>query len=209
MIIEYRTSPGLLAYEESLRSMAERVVQVQGGTHPGFVWFLEYPPLYTKGVGTQPRDLLNPPFPVYEASRGGRITYHGPGQRVAYVILDLTQYRRDIKLYVYFLEEWMIETLRHFRLEGVRHSGRIGVWVRDQKIGALGVRTQKWVTSHGISLNVKPDLSHYGHINPCGLEAYGVTSLQDLGIHVPMEEVDLVLKKTFETLLQKILGKQE
>jgi lipoyl(octanoyl) transferase len=189
--------------------MAECVVQVQKGTHPGLVWFLEYPPLYTKGVGTQPQDLLNPPFPVYEASRGGRITYHGPGQRVVYVVLDLARYQRDIKLYVHFLEEWMIETLRHFGIEGVRHSGRIGVWVGDKKIGALGVKTQKWVTSHGISLNVSPDLSHYAGINPCGLEAYGVTSLQDMGIHVPMKEVDLVLKKTFEPLLQKLLGKKD
>ena len=209
MIIDYRISPGLTAYEESLRSMAERVMEVQEGKHPGLVWFLEYPPLYTKGVGTQPQDLLNPFFPVYEAPRGGRITYHGPGQRVVYVVLDLAQYARDIKLYVHFLEEWMIETLRHFGIEGVRHSGRIGVWVRDRKIGALGVKTEKWVTSHGISLNVSPDLSHYSEINPCGLEAYGVTSLQDMGIHVPMKEVDLVLKKTFEPLLQKLLGKQD
>jgi lipoyl(octanoyl) transferase len=206
MIIEYRTSPGLTAYEESLRSMAECVVQVQEGIRPGLVWFLEYPPLYTKGVGTQPQDLLNPSFPIYEASRGGRITYHGPGQRVAYVILDLAQYQRDIRLYVHFLEEWMIETLRHFKIEGVRHSGRIGVWVGSKKIGALGVKTQKWVTSYGISLNVSPDLSHYTYINPCGLDTYGVTSLQDLGIHVPMEKVDFVLKKTFEPLLQNILG---
>ncbi len=209
MIIEYRISPGLTAYEESLRSMAECVVQVQKGMHSGLVWFLEYPPLYTKGVGTQPQDLLSPPFPIYEAPRGGRITYHGPGQRVAYVILNLAQYQRDVKLYVHFLEEWMIETLRYFKVEGVRHGGRIGVWVGNKKIGALGVKTQRWVTSHGISLNVNPDLSHYAHINPCGLEAYGVTSLHDLGIHVSMEEVDLVLKKTFGTLLQKFMMEKE
>lgn len=209
MVIEYRSSPGLTPYEDSLCLMRERVIQVQKEMYPALVWFLEYPPLYTKGVGTQPQDILTPPFPVYEAPRGGRITYHGPGQRVAYSILNLAHYRRDIKLYVHFLEEWMIEALRHFKVQSIRHAGRIGVWVGDKKIGALGVKTQRWVTSHGISLNVAPDLSHYTHINPCGLEAYGVTSLQDLGIHVPMEEVDLVLEKTFEPLLQKILGKQD
>jgi lipoyl(octanoyl) transferase len=207
MTIEYRLSAGLTDYEDALCSMAERVVQVQKGKDSALVWFLEHPPLYTKGVGTQPQDLLNPLLPVYEAPRGGRITYHGPGQRVAYVILDLAQHTRDIKLYVHFLEAWMIETLRYFKVQSTRQPGRIGVWVGDKKIGALGVKTQKWVTSHGISLNVSPDLSHYAHINPCGLDTYGVTSLQDLGIHVPMEEVDLVLKKTFEPLLQKLLGK--
>lgn len=207
MAIEFLTSPGFTSYEESLSLMKERVEAVQKKTHPGLVWFLEYPPLYTKGMGTQPHDLLQSSFPVYEASRGGRVTYHGPGQRVAYVIVDLTQYSRDIKLYVHFLEEWMIETLRYFKVESLRHPGRIGVWVGDKKIGALGVKTQKWVTSHGISLNVAPDLSHYAHINPCGLTEYGVTSLQDLGIHVAMEEVDRVLKNTFKPLLQKMLRK--
>jgi lipoyl(octanoyl) transferase len=172
------------------------------------VWLLEHPPLYTGGTSAQPEDLINARFPVYPAGRGGQYTYHGPGQRVAYVMLDLTQRGRDIRCLVKGLEQWVIDTLAAHNITGERREGRIGVWVqrpdkgfgREDKIAAIGVRVRKWVTFHGISLNVDPDLGHYDGIVPCGITDQGVTSFEDLGQLVSMSEVDSVMRSTFETI---------
>lgn len=199
---------GLMDYEATLAAMEQRAALIANGEAPEAVWLLEHPPLYTGGTSARADDLIDARFPVYPAGRGGQYTYHGPGQRVAYVMLDLTQRGRDIRCLVKGLEQWVIDTLEAHNIRGERREGRVGVWVqrpdkgigREDKIAAIGVRVRKWVTFHGISLNVDPDLSHYNGIVPCGITDQGVTSFEDLGQLISMAEVDTVLRATFETI---------
>jgi lipoyl(octanoyl) transferase len=203
--VEWVVSDGPTGYPEALAAMKARAAAIAAGTAAEAVWLVEHPPLYTAGTSAQPGDLLDPGrFPVYEAGRGGEYTYHGPGQRVAYLMLDLRQRGRDVRCLVSGLEGWIIDTLERFNIKGERREGRIGVWVRqlgrsggESKIAAIGVRVSKWVSFHGISLNVSPELSHYDGIVPCGISDRGVTSLEDLGQIVSMAEVDMALKTTF------------
>ncbi|MFZ4126028.1 MAG: lipoyl(octanoyl) transferase LipB [Rickettsiales bacterium] len=185
--------------------MERRVQQVQRGDKEELVWLVEHPPLYTAGTSAKAKDLLQGAkgvFPVYETGRGGQYTYHGPGQRIAYMVMDLNQRTPDLRAYVKDLEKLIIECLKHFDISGFTRDDRIGVWVKigasEAKIAALGVRVQKWVTSHGIAINVVPDLSHYSGIVPCGISSYGVTSMKALGADVSMEEVDAALQQSFE-----------
>ncbi len=193
-------------YNSAVFAMEERVAAIRAGAANDLVWFLEHPPLYTAGTSANPADLLNPQFPVYETGRGGEYTYHGPGQRVAYVVLDLKKRQQapDIKKYVCMLEEWVIRSLAHFGIKGERREGRIGIWVvtpsGEKKIAAIGVRIRHWVTYHGIAINVNPDLSHFGGIVPCGIKEFGVTSLHDLGKDISMKELDVILKREFESV---------
>lgn len=188
---------------------------IGAGEAPETVWLLEHPPVYTAGTSAKDADLLDPRFPVHRVGRGGQFTYHGPGQRVAYVMLDLTKRGRDVKQFVCSLEDWIIETLATFNVKGERRKGRVGVWVdrtrpggqlREDKIAAIGVRLKRWVSYHGISLNVEPDLSHFGGITPCGVTdpGLGVTSLADLGQLIAMHDVDVALKAAFEQVFQQV-----
>ena len=204
---EWRISEGLVPYEEALATMEARVADIRAGRARELVWLLEHPPLYTAGTSARAQDLLEPMrFPVHVAGRGGQYTYHGPGQRVAYVMLDLRKRRQDVRRYVFDLEEWTIRTLARFNVTAERRDGRVGVWVKrpdkprgfdgavaEDKIAALGIRVRKWVTFHGISLNVEPDLTHFRGIVPCGIaeQHLGVTSLVDLGLPVTMADLDL------------------
>jgi lipoyl(octanoyl) transferase len=201
--IEWRISEGLVAYAEAEAAMAERVDAIRAGTAPELVWLLEHPPLYTAGTSARAEDLIEPAlFPVHRTGRGGQFTYHGPGQRVGYVMLDLKKRGPDVRAYVRDLEEWLIRTLAHFNVKGERRGGRVGIWVdegggRESKIAAIGVRIRHWVTFHGVSLNLDPDLSHYRGIVPCGVSQHGVTSLAALGIVASLPEVDVALKSAF------------
>ena len=205
---EWTLSEAPVSYPEALAAMEARVAAIYAGDAPEQVWLLEHPPLYTAGTSAKTQDLLMPDrFPVYEAGRGGEYTYHGPGQRVGYVMLNLKARKPDIRCYVHDLEEWIIRTLKHFDVVGERRNGRIGIWVdrgngREDKIAALGVRVRRWVTFHGISINVNPDLSHFTGIVPCGIETHGVTSLADLGKDIPMTELDAALRTEFDTVFQ-------
>jgi len=205
--VEWIIAQGAVPYPEALDTMRARAAAIADGTAGEAVWLLEHPPLYTAGTSAVAGDLLVPDrFPVYEAGRGGQYTYHGPGQRVAYVMLDLRERGRDIRCLVQGLEGWVIDTLSAFNITGERRAGRIGVWVRrpdrgaarEDKIAAIGVRVSRWVTFHGISLNVSLDLGHYDGIVPCGITDQGVTSFEDLGHLVAMEEVDSALRAAFE-----------
>jgi lipoyl(octanoyl) transferase len=205
--VEWIVSDGIVPYAEALDAMKARAASIAAGEADEAVWLLEHPPLYTAGTSATAGDLLSPgKFPVYDAGRGGQYTYHGPGQRVAYVMLDLRERGRDVRCLVQGLEGWVIDALAAFAVRGERRDGRIGVWVprpekgagREDKIAAIGVRVSRWVTFHGISLNVAPDLSHYDGIVPCGISNQGVTSLQDLGRIVSMEEADIALRTAFE-----------
>lgn len=206
--VEWRIFDAPLDYELALAMMDERVAAIAAGTAPEAVWLLEHPPLYTAGTSARPEDLLNSRFPVYAAGRGGQYTYHGPGQRVAYVMLDLTKRGRDIRCLVKGLEQWVIDTLEAHNVRGERREGRVGVWVarpekgfaREDKIAAIGVRVRKWVTFHGISLNVSPDLSHYDGIVPCGITDQAVTSFEDLGQLLTLPEIDSTLRARFEAI---------
>ncbi len=198
---------GYVPYPVALDVMRARAAAIAAGEAEEAVWLLEHPPLYTAGTSARETDLLTPGrFPVFEVGRGGQYTYHGPGQRVAYVMLDLRQRGRDVRCLVEGLENWVIDTLAAFNVRGEKRQGRVGVWVRrpergpfaEDKIAAIGVRVSKWVTFHGISFNVSPDLDHYSGIVPCGITDQGVTSLEDLGHIVAMEEVDSVMKAAFE-----------
>lgn len=206
--VEWIIAPGLLDYPTALETMRARAAAIASGSAEEAVWLVEHPPLYTAGTSAVTADLLLPDrFPVYEAGRGGQYTYHGPGQRVAYVMLDLRQRQRDVRALVQNLEGWVIDTLAAFNIAGELRDGRIGVWVRrpdkgvgrEDKIAAIGVRVSRWVTFHGISINVAPDLSHYDGIVPCGISDQGVTSFEDLGHLVSMAEVDTALRAAFET----------
>jgi lipoyl(octanoyl) transferase len=206
-LVEWHISDVPVGYEAALAEMDGRVAAIQTGTAPEQVWLLEHPPLYTAGTSAKSADLLDPRFPVFETGRGGQFTYHGPGQRVAYVMLDLKRRNPDVRAYVHALEDWIIETLEAFNVRGERRPDRIGVWVRrpdkgdghEDKIAAIGVRLRRWVSLHGIALNVEPELSHFSGIVPCGVanEKFGVTSLVDLGHPVTMADVDIALKKSF------------
>jgi lipoyl(octanoyl) transferase len=204
---EWTHLPGLAPYRETLAAMEARVAAIAAGTLPEAVWLLEHPPLYTAGTSSRSEDLTDPDrFPVFTAGRGGQYTYHGPGQRVAYVMLDLNQRGRDVRQFVCALENWVIATLAEFNVKGERRSGRIGVWVTrpgpdghpvEDKIAAIGVKLRRWVSFHGISINVEPDLSHFDGIVPCGIRDHGVTSLVALGLPVTMADLDAALTATF------------
>jgi len=205
--VEWIIAPSLVDYPQALETMRARAAAIAEGSAGEAVWLVEHPPLYTAGTSAVAADLLRPDrFPVYDAGRGGQYTYHGPGQRVAYVMLDLRQRRRDIRALVQNLEGWVIEALAAFNIEGELRDGRIGVWVkrpdkglgREDKIAAVGVRVSRWVTFHGISINIAPDLTHYDGIVPCGISDQGVTSFEDLGQLVSMAEVDTALRRAFE-----------
>jgi lipoyl(octanoyl) transferase len=200
--IEWRVSEAPVAYEEALALMEERAAAIRAGSERECVWLLEHPPLFTAGTSADPAELTNPlDFPVFNAGRGGRYTYHGPGQRVGYVMLDLERRGKDIRRFVHGLEGWMIDTLAAVGVSAHRAEGRIGIWVGEgadeAKIGALGVRVKRWVTLHGFAINVAPDLTHFGGIVPCGIADFGVTSLAELGKQIPLTRVDAALKGSF------------
>ena len=203
--VEWKTKSGLVAYPCAVAAMEQRVQAILDGSAPEWVWLLEHPPLYTAGTSAHSRDLLVTDLPVFQSGRGGQYTYHGPGQRIAYVMVDLNRRGRDVRCHVHNLEEWGIRALRRFEVDAERHEGRVGLWIDlsrhgrqgEAKIGAIGVRVRRWVTFHGLSLNVSPDLSHYSGIVPCGIREHGVTSLADLGIGATMDEVDTALKESW------------
>jgi len=207
--VEWRISDAQVPYEEALAFMEKRVTDIAEGTARECVWLLEHPPTYTAGTSADKKDLLTPErFPVFETGRGGQYTYHGPGQRVGYVMLNLKQRGPDVRAFVHNLEEWLIRSLAAFNVKGETRDDRVGVWVprpdrgptREDKIAAIGLRVRKWVTFHGVSLNIDPDLEHFSGIVPCGVTEHGVTSLLDLGQIVSTQEVDAVLKKTFSEI---------
>jgi lipoyl(octanoyl) transferase len=210
--IEWRVSAGPVAYPDALAFMEQRAAAIRAGTASECIWLLEHPPLFTAGTSADPAELMNPlGFPVFEAGRGGRYTYHGPGQRVAYVMLDLEQRGKDIRCFVHALEQWMIDALARFGVNAHRSEGRIGIWVgeseNEAKIGALGVRVKRWVTLHGLAVNVDPDLTHFGGIVPCGISEFGVTSLAALGKQTPMAAVDDALKQGLCHFLNGLEGR--
>ena len=215
--VDWMISDGLVAYPDAIAFMDERVAQIAGGEARELIWLLEHPPLYTAGTSAKLVDLVSPNrFPVFEAGRGGQYTYHGPGQRVAYVMLDVRKRSGDVRKFVNDLEGWLIDTLATFNVRGETRGDRVGVWVqrpnaalagrassegsssREDKIGAIGIRLRRWISFHGVSLNVEPDLEHFGGIVPCGIREHGVTSLVDLGLPVTISDVDVALKMTFE-----------
>ena len=208
--VEWIISSGLVEYPDALKAMDERVDLIQKGNAKELVWLLEHPPLYSAGTSAKPEDLLTPNrFPVFKTGRGGQYTYHGPGQRVVYIMLDLNRRRRDIRKFVYSLEIWIINTLAKFNIRGERRPDRIGIWVRrtdlnnserEDKIGAIGIRIRRWVTLHGISINVSPDLEHFGGIIPCGIGGYGVTSFEDIGQPLEVYDLDVELRTEFDQL---------
>ncbi|WP_417589209.1 lipoyl(octanoyl) transferase LipB [Pararhodobacter oceanensis] len=214
--MEWKTLDGLQPYLPTLAAMEERVAQIASGEAEEAIWLLEHPPLYTAGTSANAADLTDPGrFEVFSAGRGGQYTYHGPGQRVAYAMLDLNLRRRDVRRFVHKLEDWVIATLDEFNVRGERREGRVGVWVtrpdkprnadgslREDKIAAIGVKLRRWVSFHGISINVEPDLSHFDGIVPCGIREHGVTSLVDLGLPVTLEDVDVALRRSFDAVFE-------
>ncbi len=215
--VDWTVSAGLVPYEDAVRSMEERVAAIARGEALERVWLLEHAPLYTAGTSAKEQDLLEPRFPVFKSGRGGQYTYHGPGQRVAYVMLDLGRRdRRDVRVFVRDLEEWIIRALRRLGVTGERRAGRVGIWVarrdgREDKIAAIGVRLKQWVSYHGISLNVSPDLSHYSGIVPCGIaeQDLGVTSLKALGIGASLADTDDALKAAFIEIFSPVTEPSE
>ena len=211
-MVEWKISNGLVAYEDAVALMEARAADIAGGTADEMIWLLEHPPLYTAGTSADPRDLTDPDrFPVHTSKRGGQYTYHGPGQRVAYVMLDVAKRGRDVRAFVQQLEAWVIATLAEFNVVGEIRCGRVGVWVQrpdkplqangavaEDKIAAIGIRLRKWVSFHGISINVEPDLEHFTGIVPCGISDHGVTSLVDLGLPVSMDDLDVALQRNFK-----------
>lgn len=207
--VEWTVSDGLVDYAAGLADMEARAAAVQAGEAAERIWLLEHPPLFTAGTSADPAELFNPlNFPVFEAGRGGRYTYHGPGQRVGYLTLDLAKRGKDIRCFVHALEGWVIDALRDLGVEAHRSDGRIGIWTGsgagEAKIGAIGVRVKRWVTLHGFSINVSPDLSHFGGIVPCGIATHGVTSLAALGNSAKMPELDSALVRNFPFFLAKL-----
>jgi lipoyl(octanoyl) transferase len=213
-MVKWITSTGLTPYETAVTEMEMRAAAIRAGTASEAIWLVEHPPLYTAGTSANSKDLTDPDrFPVHQSKRGGQYTYHGPGQRVAYVMLDVGARGQDVRLFVRQIEDWIIATLHQFNVNGERRTGRVGVWVvrpdlppnpdgslREDKIAALGIRLRKWVSFHGLSINVEPDLTHFDGIVPCGIREHGMTSLVDLGLPVTMDDVDVALKKTFPTV---------
>jgi lipoyl(octanoyl) transferase len=213
--VEWLIAEAPVAYDDAVAEMEARVAAIASGAARERVWLVEHPPLYTAGTSARDEDLVEPDrFPVFRSGRGGQFTYHGPGQRVAYVMLDLQRREADVRRYVAALEAWLIATLAAFNVRGERREDRVGVWVRrpdkgaesEDKIAAIGIRVRRWVTFHGISLNVEPDLSHFSGIVPCGVRGQGVTSLVDLGLPVTMAEVDAVLRAAFEEVFGPTLA---
>lgn len=202
MSMEFKTSPHPIDYPDALSFMDARVQGIYDGLEEECVWLLEHPAMFTAGTSAKAADLLEAKFPVYEAGRGGEYTYHGPGQRIAYVMMDLRKRQKapDIKAYVWFLEEWVIRALAEFGITGERVCGRVGIWVGDNKIAAIGVRVRRWVTLHGVSINVNPDLSHFGGIVPCGIKDAGVTSMKGLGVDSDYAQLDKVLREVFPSV---------
>ena len=201
--VKWLIRDGLLPYPEAVAFMEQRAEAIAAARARELVWLVEHPAIYTAGTSANDSDLLDARFPVFRTGRGGQFTYHGPGQRVGYVMLDLKPRGGDVRGFVRDLEEWLIRTLARFNVKGERREGRVGIWVtrpggREDKIAALGVRVRRWVTFHGVSLNVEPDLSHFSGIVPCGIREHGVTSLHDLGILVSMADVDVALRSAFE-----------
>ncbi len=213
-MVEWITSDALVPYEDAVAFMDKRVAEIAAGEAEECIWLLEHPALYTAGTSAKREDLTDPDrFPVYDSKRGGQYTYHGPGQRVAYVMLDLNKRGRDIRRFVTQLETWMIAALAEFNVTAEIRDGRVGVWVprpekaplpdgspREDKIGAIGVRLRRWISFHGLSINLEPELSHFDGIVPCGITGHGVTSLVDLGLPVTMNDLDIALKKQFESV---------
>ncbi|ACI92868.1 lipoyltransferase [Afipia carboxidovorans OM5] len=214
--VEWRITDSYVAYEDALAAMEARAAAIADGTAPELVWLLEHPPLYTSGTSAKASDLIEARFPVFPSGRGGQFTYHGPGQRVVYLMLDLKHRRPDVRAYVANLEELIITTLAAFNVRGERREDRVGVWVKrpdkgdgyEDKIAAIGVRLKRWVSMHGIAINVEPELSHFAGIVPCGIEdsRYGVTSLADLGLPVTMHDVDIALRQAFEQVFGEVHG---
>jgi lipoyl(octanoyl) transferase len=202
--VEWTISPKPIEYADALAVMEDTVADIRSGASPEQIWLLEHPSLYTAGTSAKPTDLMEQKFPVFETGRGGQYTYHGPGQRVGYVLLDLKKRQKtpDIKNYICKLEQWIIDTLQEFGIKGERRDGRVGIWVvkpdkSEAKIAAIGVRIRHWVSYHGISINLNPDLSHFDGIVPCGIAEHGVTSFEDLGVKATMEELDIALQENF------------
>ena len=209
-MVEWKISDGLTDYQHALEVMEARANDIAAGQAAELIWLLEHPPLYTAGTSAKPADLVDPNrFPVFEARRGGEYTYHGPGQRVVYTVLNVGERGRDVRAFVNQLEGWIIDTMAEFNVVGERRDGRVGVWVQrpekpryangdvaEDKIAALGIRLRKWVSFHGLSINVEPDLSHFDGIVPCGIQNHGLTSLTDLGLPVTMNDLDVALRKT-------------
>ncbi|HEX8645181.1 MAG TPA: lipoyl(octanoyl) transferase LipB [Allosphingosinicella sp.] len=210
--IEWRETPGRVPYPRALAEMEARAAAIRSGAAAELVWLLEHPPLYTAGTSADPAELFNPAgFPVYEAGRGGRYTYHGPGQRVGYVLLDLDKRGRDVRRYVHSLEGWMISALAELGVEAYRVEGRIGIWVRrrgggEAKVGAIGVRVRRWVTMHGFSVNLAPELSHFSGIVPCGIAELPVTSLDEMGVPCGQGRFDLALRRRLGAFLSSLEG---
>ncbi|MCO5065501.1 MAG: lipoyl(octanoyl) transferase LipB [Rhizobiaceae bacterium] len=212
--VEWRIEPGLTEYADALATMEARAEAIHRGTESELIWLVEHPPLYTAGTSAHPEDLIEPDrFPVFDAGRGGEYTYHGPGQRVAYVMLDLKRRKPDVRAFVAALEEWTIRSLAQFNVKGERRDDRVGVWVvrpdrpplpdgapAEDKIAAIGIRLRRWVSFHGIAINIEPELSHFSGIVPCGIKGHGVTSLVDLGLPVTMPDFDVALRSAFEEI---------
>ncbi|WP_374423177.1 lipoyl(octanoyl) transferase LipB [Paracoccus sp. (in: a-proteobacteria)] len=207
---EWITAPGLTDYDDAVAFMETRAAAIHAGHADELIWLVEHPPLYTAGTSARSADLLDARFPVFASGRGGQYTYHGPGQRVIYVMLDLNRRGRDVRAFVKALEDWVIDALAEFNLRGEIREGRVGVWIarpdkpalpdgtmREDKIAAIGVKLRKWVSFHGISVNVEPNLEHYQGIVPCGISGHGVTSLVDMGLPVGMDDLDMALRSTF------------
>ncbi|MCI4661624.1 MAG: lipoyl(octanoyl) transferase LipB [Neomegalonema sp.] len=210
--MEWRISDGIIGFREAEAAQEARADAIARGEADELIWLLEHPPLYTAGTSARAEDLLEDRFPVYPTRRGGQYTYHGPGQRVVYVMLDLDQRGRDVRRFVWQLEEWVIRALAAFNIDGERREGRVGIWVprrdlgapmREDKIAAIGVRVRKWVSFHGLAINVEPDLAHFGGIVPCGIREHGVTSLVDLGIPATMADLDVALDQSFSEIFGK------
>lgn len=200
--LEWRQTAGFVPYPDALGIMQARVAAIQAHQEKELVWLLEHPPLYTAGTSAKESDLIDATtFPVYQTGRGGQFTYHGPGQRVVYVMIDLAKRGKDLRTYVYALEQWVIETLALLNIKGERRQGRVGIWVvtpfGEEKVAAIGVRVSKWISYHGIAINVAPDLNHFSGIVPCGLPEFGVTSLQKLGTNISLSQLDQLLKITW------------
>lgn len=209
MNVEWLQSESPVGYEEAVAFMESRVEQIALAKAPPAIWLLEHPPLYTAGTGAREDELLKADFPVYYTGRGGKFTYHGPGQRVCYVMMDLRQ-SRDVRKFVHALEEWVIRILARLGVKGERREGRVGIWVvkpdgEEAKIASLGIRVRKWVSFHGIAINVNPNLSHFKGIVPCGIRGYGITSLEDLGVSHDMREINGFIKGEFHSAFKELL----
>ncbi len=212
-VVEWAISDAPVPYEAALAVMEQRIDRIANGTAPELIWLLEHPPLYTAGTSAKAADLLQPDrFPVYETGRGGQFTYHGPGQRIAYVMLDLRVRGRDVRAFITLLETWIIETLRTFNVKGEVRPDRVGVWVArpergagvEDKVAAIGLRLRRWISFHGLSLNVEPNLEHFSGIVPCGVSQHGVTSLADLGLVLSMTDVDMALEAAFKRVVAPV-----